>query len=65
LSRSYFKTSPQAQSRRWIKEVNPRNPAIGGITVVAHLDPLPLKVRDLRLALNMIEDFEIASKSFT
>jgi len=45
--------------------VNPRNPAIGGITVVAHLDPLPLKVRDLRLALNLIEDFEMTPENPT
>jgi len=53
-TRSYFKTSPHAQSLCWIEEANPRNPAKGGITVVVLLDPHPLKVRDLRLALNLI-----------
>jgi hypothetical protein len=28
--------------------------------MVVPLNPLPLKVRDLRLALNLIEDFEMA-----
>jgi len=51
---SCFKTSPQAQSLRWIEGDNPRNPAKGGITVVVPLDSLPLKVRDLRLALDLI-----------
>jgi len=50
---SYFKTSPQAQSLRWIEVVDPRNRLT--ITVVAHLDPLPFKVRDPGLALNLID----------
>jgi len=31
FSTSHFKTPSQAQSLRWIKEANPRNPAVAGL----------------------------------
>jgi len=39
MSRSYFKTSPQAQSLRWIEGANPRNPAVAGLLRLSPLDP--------------------------
>jgi len=44
-TRNGFKTSPRAQSLRWVKASNPQNinPAIGGIIWLATLSRLDLE----------------------